>query len=259
MRAPSSLVVVVVVALLCGCMSDGRESEIGEAAAAEVAARFEFLPETSPAHRFAAALLEPLAEAARPVRDMTRFGGYRLRVLDADFVNAFALPAGRLFVTKGLLREVRSCAELAAVLGHEIAHAARRHGPAREADSRFVAWFSRIFLADSTAAIVPQLVGAVLQGTVYSRADESEADALGLRIAAAAGYEPAAAIEFFERDATGPGGAGSFFDSHPAHGERIATLKAVIAEQGLAPGVRDCVAGGLTLPAVQHSFGRIVP
>lgn len=260
MRVPAIALAIALAAAAPGCVRDAEEREMGERAEARLAEFATLLPEDAPASRFVEAVLGPLAEAARPLRDVSRLGGYRVRVLDTPVVNALALPGARLYVTTGLLSEARSCAELAGVLGHELAHAARRHGPVREAEGRFVHWLARVFLADTGSAMTADIATLLLQGTVYSREHEAEADEAGLRIAHAAGYDPEALVGFFERDATGGGAASpSFFRSHPTHAERVAALRAQIATEGLRGGTLACVGTPLTLADARATLRHLAP
>lgn len=126
---------------------------------------------------------------------------WTFRVLDDPTVNAFALPGGYVYVTRGLLVHLQSLDELAAVLGHEIGHVTARHGVVQLRKSRVAAASVGVF-----RVIDPNLrhVGGIAAGTAglallkHSRDDEHEADALGLRYVGRAGYEPAATLEVFD-------------------------------------------------------------
>lgn len=126
---------------------------------------------------------------------------WTFRVLDDPSVNAFALPGGYVYVTRGLLVHLHSTHELAAVLGHEIGHVTARHGVVQLRKSRVAAASVGVF-----RVLDPNLrhVGGIAASTAglallkYSRDDEYEADALGLRYVARAGYEPAATVKVFD-------------------------------------------------------------
>lgn len=123
---------------------------------------------------------------------------YHFMVLDHPIVNAFAAPGGYIFVTRGLLSEVRSEAQLAAILGHEIGHVVERHAIKK--------------LQAQAATLLAQIAGAVkgvgnLGGVSdmaqlvflgYDREAEYHADALGVKYAYAAGYEPKEMLSFFD-------------------------------------------------------------
>jgi predicted Zn-dependent protease len=126
---------------------------------------------------------------------------WTFRVLDDPTVNAFALPGGYVYVTRGLLVHLGSKDELAAVLGHEIGHVTARHGVVQLRKTKVAAASVGVF-----RVIDPNLrhVGGIAAGTAglallkHGRDDELEADGLGLRYAGQAGYEPAAALTVFD-------------------------------------------------------------
>ncbi len=178
---------------------------------------------------------------------------FTFRVLASPVVNAFALPGGYIYVTRGLLAHLKSEAQLAVVLGHEIGHIAARHA----AQSAFERQFSQILLlggAVAGQAILGIPGGRVLQlGSLarrflflsYSREDERESDALGVEYAAKLGYHTAAAGDFFvslERMAAQTGGIPNWLSSHPDpadRAERIPQLAEEFRKRGFEQNVRD--------------------
>lgn len=126
---------------------------------------------------------------------------WTFRVLDDPTVNAFALPGGYVYVTRGLLVHLSSEDELAAVLGHEIGHVTARHGVVQLRKSRVAAASVGVF-----RVIDPNLrhVGGLAASTAglallkHSRDDEYEADTLGLRYTERAGFTPAATVGVFD-------------------------------------------------------------
>ena len=148
-------------------------------------------------------------------------------------INAFALPGGKVGVYSGLLKLVRSDAELAVVMGHEIAHVTARHGAERMSKGVLVAAAGLAvdaFTRDSRnhdlmlAAYGLAGGGAMLK---FSRDNESEADYIGIRYAAKAGYDPMAAITFWramEKESKGAS-VPAFLSTHPTHEQRIADLQ----------------------------------
>lgn len=163
------------------------------------------------------------------------------RVLDSPIVNAFALPGGYIYVTRGLLAHVNNEAQLAVVLGHEIAHVAARHASQRAFELQLgqVALLGGAVVGQEVLGLpgshVLQLGGAVAQLLFlkYSRDDERESDRLGVEYAARAGYDAAEAAAFFtslkrlseQAGATLP----SFLSTHPDPGEREQTIRALAA------------------------------
>lgn len=166
----------------------------------------------------------------------------RVRVVDSDEIDAFALPGGHFFVTTGLLLEARTEAELAAVMSHEIAHVAARH--ATRSMTRVKVWnlasLPLLFFGGPVVYGIQQGLALAVPLTFlrFSRNDEREADFLGLQYHAASGYDPVAFIDFFERirqrEKTQRGGIAKAFSTHPMTRDRIITAERTI-EQVLPP------------------------
>jgi predicted Zn-dependent protease len=179
---------------------------------------------------------------------------YGIHVVDMPEPNAFALPGGYVFVTRGLLTLFNSEDELANVLGHEIGHVAARHSVQRA--SRAAPFAIATGLSSMAVGIVsPGLgqavagVGGLAGGVVlapYSRNQEREADRIGQEMAAAAGWDPAGMgsfLERLEREAelhTGKPRKTSFLDTHPSTGERVSNTASHAAS--LTPASRAPIA-----------------
>ena len=156
---------------------------------------------------------------------------FTIKVLDSEEVNAFALPGGFFFVNTGLILKADNEAELAGVMGHEIAHVAARHGT-RNATRGQIA---QIGMIAASIAIPYGWTGyAIRQGAgmaiplgflTFSRANEREADHLGLQYMYKAGYDPTAFVDFFEKIETlekrKPGSIAKVFSTHPMTDDRI--------------------------------------
>lgn len=145
---------------------------------------------------------------------------WEFRVLSSDNVNAFALPGGFIYITEGLLRRLDNEAQLAAVLGHEVAHVAHRHSVQQLQRAQLVQGgtaLASIFGASPEIANVTQLV-AGLALMKYSRDQEKEADLSGLKYLAREGYEPTAMLRVMQTLAEASGGEAppEFLSSHPA-------------------------------------------
>jgi predicted Zn-dependent protease len=161
---------------------------------------------------------------------------------DARQVNAFALPGGKVAVYTGLLPITQDETGLASVMAHEVAHVIARHGAERVSQGLLV----QVGLAAAQAAmasndprtveLVTGLLGAgAAVGVVlpFSRAQESEADRLGLILMARAGYDPRAALAVWrrmEQAAAGRGHPPEFLSTHPSHAARIQQIEAWIPE-----------------------------
>jgi beta-barrel assembly-enhancing protease len=126
-----------------------------------------------------------------------------IKVIDNDEINAFALPGGYFYVNSGLILAADNEAELAGVMAHEIAHVAARHATknATRAQIFNIASIPLIFVGGPIGYVVRQAAGlAVPMGFLkFSRDAEREADLLGLEYQYAAGYDPGAFVQFFEK------------------------------------------------------------
>jgi len=156
---------------------------------------------------------------------------FTIKVLDSEEVNAFALPGGFFFVNSGLILKADTEAELAGVMGHEIAHVACRHGTKNATRGEI----AQIAMIAASIAIPYGWTGyAIRQGAsmaipigflTFSRANEREADHLGLQYMYKAGYDPTAFVDFFEKIETlekkKPGTVAKVFSTHPMTDDRI--------------------------------------
>jgi beta-barrel assembly-enhancing protease len=174
---------------------------------------------------------------------------YEFVVLNNSVPNAWALPGGKIAVNRSLLTELNNESELAAVLGHEIVHAAARHGA--KAQERGTLMQAGLAVAQVGAAVggVDQTVGGLLIGgaslgaqlvqTKYGRDQELEADHYGMKYMKAAGYDPTGAVtlqETFVRLAEKEGREQGWFEglfaSHPPSAERVVKNKEMLAQLG---------------------------
>ncbi len=160
---------------------------------------------------------------------------YHFTVLDSPVLNAFALPGGYVYVTRGLLAELNNEAELAGVIGHEIGHVTARHGVTRYTQQAGYQLLRGVALAlEPRLANWTQLSDLAFTATVrgYGRKEELQSDELGLEYAAAAGYDTSQLHHFFEtlqrreRDADG-GGFHGLFATHPETAQRIERMRAL--------------------------------
>ena len=159
---------------------------------------------------------------------------YKVTMLNSQSINAFALPTGQLYVTRGLIALANDESELASVLAHEMGHVIARHAAIRAEQAKQAALVGRVV----SDVITDPEVGALalakskLALASFSRAQELEADAIGIGIAARAGYDPYGAVRFLtsmeqnselrrqQSGAIDPR-APDFLSSHPATPERI--------------------------------------
>jgi predicted Zn-dependent protease len=179
----------------------------------------------------------------------TRPDDYTVTLLNSNVNNAFAVPGGYVYVTRQLVALMNDEAELAFVLGHEVAHVAARHADKRAQRSGLAGLGAAILGAVTGSSIVANLAGtgAELYSLNYSRDQESEADRLGVRYLARAGYDPAAGADILtslgaqtnlEGKLSGQGGREpvSWFSTHPANAERIAEVRRAAAAYATTTG-----------------------
>jgi predicted Zn-dependent protease len=159
---------------------------------------------------------------------------WEVNVLTSKDANAWCMPGGKIAVYTGLIEKLNlSDDELAAVMGHEIAHALREH--ARERMGRQMAtqtatMVGAIALQVFTGVYIdPQLAGTFTQAMFVlpnSRENEQEADLIGIELAARAGYDPRAAITLWQKMAqSGGGGPPEWLSTHPSHDTRLRELQ----------------------------------
>jgi predicted Zn-dependent protease len=215
-------------------MSTERENAVGRQAAQEVEQSIGLVRDPA-LTAYIDALGQRLAQRS-PRRDVA----YRFFVADMPEPNAFALPGGYIYVSRGLLVIANSEAQLANVIGHEIGHVAARHASQRETRSVGVGLLSTLGAVVAGVAAGGQAAQAVSQlgqiagaGLIasYGRDQERQADEVGQQLAAGSGWNPGAISDFFvtlERQTKLEYGERlpSFLDSHPMTSERAQTTAA---------------------------------
>lgn len=224
-------------------MSPQQEVALGLKSAPELAAQMGGLSQNVQARTLVQRIGAKLARESLAAKSEYRFAFYVLA--DRRTVNAFALPGGPVFITEGLLSLLKTEAEVAAVLGHEIGHVIARHSSerlAKEQLTRGLIGALVVGTGDYTSAQIGQLVGGMINMR-YGREDELESDALGVRLMVEAGYDPRAMIRVMEVLAQASGGSRQpeFFSTHPAPENRAARIKEAIAKQ-FPSGVPDGLA-----------------
>jgi predicted Zn-dependent protease len=158
---------------------------------------------------------------------------FTIKVVESDEINAFALPGGFFYVNSGLILAADDESELAAVMAHEIAHVAARHGTKQASKAELVNFASipLIFMGGVGGFALRQAAGFLIpmQFLQFSRSDEAEADYLGLQYLYKTGYDPGAMVSFFEKlqakEAARPGSVSKMFSTHPPTGDRIEMSK----------------------------------
>ncbi len=159
---------------------------------------------------------------------------WEVTVFDSEQVNAFALPGGKIGVYTGLLGVAENQHQLAAVIGHEIAHVTAQHGNARVSASTLtqVGLVAAQVLAGEPTREKQQLLGLLGLGAQvgillpYGRGQESESDLLGLVYMASAGFDPRQSVNLWQNMAKASGGKSppELLSTHPSHSTRINDL-----------------------------------
>ncbi|HEX8500533.1 MAG TPA: M48 family metallopeptidase [Pyrinomonadaceae bacterium] len=217
--------------------SPEQDIELGAASAEEIRRQLVVVSDER-AGRYVQRLGERLAAQAPGYRFP-----YKFVVVASPEVNAFALPGGYVFVNEGAVRAARTEGELAGVLAHEIAHVSLRHGTT-QASRAYLARTGLNVLGALSVALQGDLgrlatvVGGAGANKLFlksNREAEAQADAEGVRLMAAAGYDPREMAEFFERlDERGVGGREEPGD-HPDPASRVEAIGRVVAELKAAP------------------------
>jgi Zn-dependent protease with chaperone function len=163
--------------------------------------------------------------------DRARDWKWEVNLLGSKDINAFCMPGGKIAFYTGILEQLRlTDDEAAMIMGHEMAHALREHARARIAKSQGT---STLLLLGSQLLGLGQLgdvaanVGTQLLTLRFSRDDETDADLVGLELAARGGYNPQASVSLWQKMAQAGGGAGgpSFLSTHPSGPQRIQELQ----------------------------------
>jgi len=169
-------------------------------------------------------------------RDDTRGWNWGLQLIDSPIVNATCAPGGRITFYTGIINKLNlTDDEIAAIMGHEIAHAVREHGREQVSQALAQNLISNVALAAAGAGSA-QSIDAANQIMQYilvlpnSRQNEKEADAIGLELAARGGYDPRAAITLWEKMSKESKGKNppEFLSTHPSNENRIKDLSALI-------------------------------
>ena len=194
--------------------------------------------EVEPVKRVTARIIDA-AKQSKYAKTAQHFEWEVTVIKDDKTMNAFALPGGKIAVYTGIFPVAKNEAGLAAILGHEVTHALARHGAERMSQGMLAQAAVVIgTLGAASQGIDPQIAqlagGALAQyGFIlpFSRTHESEADYVGLLLAAQAGYDPQEAVHVWERmEQLSKGQPPEFLSTHPGHGTRIKQMEAWMPE-----------------------------
>ncbi len=174
-------------------------------------------------------IFQDLLPHAYKFNERARQWKWEVNVVNSQQINAFCMPGGKIAFFTGILQKLQlSDDEVAMVMGHEIAHALREHSRARAAKSTLtnIGTMAVAVLVGGNAGEIARMGGGLL-GLKFSRGDETEADLIGMELAARAGYNPTSGVALWEKmSAAAKGGPMEFMSTHPSGTTRISTIKA---------------------------------
>jgi predicted Zn-dependent protease len=165
---------------------------------------------------------------------------WEVNLIGSNQINAYCMPGGKIVFYTGIIKTLNlSDDEIAVVMGHEMAHALREHARERMGKSTATQGLARLggLLASSWLGIDPNLADAVAQGGAnllnlkFGREDESEADLVGMELAARAGFDPRAGVTLWQKMAAANKGAPpQWLSTHPSSSSRIADMEASLPQ-----------------------------
>ena len=218
--------------------------------------------EIEPVKRVAARIVEA-AKRSKYAEMAKQFQWEVTIIKDDKTANAFALPGGKMAVYTGIFSMAKTEAGLAAVMGHEVVHALARHGAERMSQGQLTNATLQVVGAAAGAAGGGGMLGQAAMAALgvgaqvgvllpFSRKHESEADYIGILLAADAGYDPRESVALWERmgQMSGGGAPSEFMSTHPSHETRIDQLKKWMPEAMAIYQTKPPVPAAL-LPAVQ--------
>jgi predicted Zn-dependent protease len=228
----SFLSIVCSTAALAGCaVSQVKEVQMGSSEADQIAKQMPLITDPE-ALRYINVLGDSLAKVTDQ-RDLD----WHFNIVDSREVNAFAIPGGYVYINRGLIERAQSMSQVAGVLGHEIGHVTRRHSikQMQKAQGANVGLTLGCLLTRVCGSgIAPAVANAGAAGLFakFSRGDEAEADAEGVRTTIKAGIDPEGIPEMFrillEERKENPSAVSGFLASHPLEEDRIAATEALI-------------------------------
>jgi Zn-dependent protease with chaperone function len=198
---------------------------------ADARAQNALLPDSHPQARRLQAIAQRIIPFASAWNPRAKDWRWQVALINSEQINAFCLPGGKIAFYTGILSQLQlSDDEAAMVMGHEMAHALREHARERLAKSTATSLGLRLgseLLGLGNLGAAAADMGTQLLTLRFSREDESEADLVGLELAARAGYRPNASVSLWQKMAKANGNGGlPFLSTHPSGPQRIGQLQA---------------------------------
>jgi predicted Zn-dependent protease len=215
-------------------VSEAQETRLGVQAYQEVLAKEQVSRDAR-----MTAIVRRVGQRIAAVADRPDFD-WEFNLIESEQANAFCLPGGKIAIYTGILPVMQNEAGLAAVMGHEVAHAIARHGAERMSQHMGVSLVTEVASRGLNGATATTRQGALAALGVatnvgvllpYSRTHELEADRLGLEYMAEAGYDPREAVRLWQRmKAASQGKPPEFLSTHPAEDTRITQLQSFMED-----------------------------
>jgi predicted Zn-dependent protease len=220
---------------LTGCgVSTQQEIEMGQQYSAQINQQLPIINDPE-VNRY----INLLGDSIARLTSRTDIPDWKFYVVDSKEVNAFAVPGGYIYVNRGLIERTQRMDQLAGVLGHEIGHVVRRHSIKQMQQQQganvgvtLACVLTRI--CDNQAGQAAIQVGGTALFAKFSRSDEAEADAEGIKNVVRAGISPNGIPEMFQillnERSSNPSAVEGWFSTHPMEEDRIAATRAMIAQ-----------------------------
>ncbi|MFT4645222.1 MAG: hypothetical protein ACI8ZX_001635 [Planctomycetota bacterium] len=180
---------------------------------------------------------------------------WELNIIDDNTtLNAFCTPGGYIYVYSGLIKYLENSSSLAGVMGHEIAHADRRHSSSQMQKNFGVSTLLSLLSGNETAELLGQVAGS-LTSLAFSRADEKQADEYSVTYLCPTSYDAAGAANFFAKiDSAGGSSVPAFLSTHPSPDNRVANIHADAAALTCGTDEADPTVNGMTYADFQALF-----
>ena len=250
LKRTSFLAVVLVGVLAAGCGSGGlgasgnsvsldQEWQLGNQMAAQVAQQMQLSNDAT-----AKAYLTSVGErihAQTPLANRP----FTFDIVNDPGVNAFSIPGGHIYINSGLIAQADKADELAGAVAYEISHVVARHVIKQVETQQEIGAIGSILLGQNPGALQQLLAQVIAGGAMarFSRADEKEADDLGLQFMTKAGYDPHGMLDMFQKllslEKGGNSSVERFFADHPGTQDRINDISNRIAKMGNPTGIVD--------------------
>ncbi len=239
--------VLLLLAGSCGSVGIGtgqsisldQEWQLGNQMAAQVAQQVRF--NNDPALNAYVRMVGERLHRSTPLADRP----FHFYVVDDPSVNAFAIPGGHIYVHSGLIAQADRANMLASVMAHEMSHVVARHVIKQAEQQQAIGAIGSILLGQDPG-VLQQLVAQILAGGAmarFSRADEKQADDMGLELMAAAGYDPRGMLDMFQKlvalDRGGSSTVARFFADHPGTQDRINDIEGRLNRMAKVSGTVD--------------------